>query len=99
MATDNKALQPIEDMIRIVASGATLGLTDQLGDGRGAERTAAARERTGFAGDTANAASYLIPGVGVIKGAKLAVGAGKPKPWHVPACRKRRRSRRAPSRP
>lgn len=80
MATNNKALQPIEDMIRIVASGATLGLTDRLGDGRGAERTAAARERTGFAGDVANAASYLVPGVGLIKGAKLARGAVRAAP-------------------
>jgi hypothetical protein len=69
--------QGIDDVARVAANGLTLGLPDYL-EGEGAdERTAAARERLGLAGDAVNAAAMLFGAGKIVKGVKAAPGAIK----------------------
>lgn len=69
-------LQAADDMVRIISNGLTFGGADyvasKLGEEDTAAKTAAARERAGFAGDLASMLGYGGGVKGVIKGLSFA---------------------------
>lgn len=65
-------LQAADDMVRIISNGLTFGLADKaaaaLGEQDTAAKTAAARDRAGFAGDVASVGANLAGGKAAITG-------------------------------
>lgn len=75
-----EALQSIDDIVRIAANQASFGLADRLEGEGAAERTAAARARTGIGGDAASAiGTGLGPGL-AIRGVKALYSGAKALP-------------------
>jgi hypothetical protein len=75
------AAQAADDVVRLIASGATLGFADRIagaagGDGAEAERakTQAARDRAGWAGTAAEVGGTILPAGQIAKGVAAAAG-------------------------